>query len=198
MSSAYTVPWTRDRCRTLQKAGDEGKPLHVLFGGSHQSAPSLKHAGIGPGDLVFPVAVFKGTLYVLAGVVIDRFVELADYAITHLRLEPHSVAAGLHEYQIQDLIEERCGHLGHRQPYGCGIEVALAAKSTPLRFDRAVAPEQLEEITFCPRRGAPLGLKHIKDGKLASSISLQGNVRRLCAPSATLLASVVRMAEDAA
>jgi hypothetical protein len=197
MSSAYTVLWTRDRCLTLQKAGDEGKPLHVLFGGIHQSAPSLKHAGIRPRDLVFPITVLKGTLYVLAGVVIDKFVELAEYAVTHLGLEPHSVA-GLHEYQIKGLIEERCGHLGHRQPYGCGIEVALAATSTPLRFDRAVAPGQLEEITFCPRRGAPLGLKHIKDGKLASSISLQGNVRRLCAPSATLFVSVAGMAEDAA
>jgi hypothetical protein len=180
----------------LRKAGDEGKPLQVLFGGVHQSAPSLKRAGVGRGDILFPVSVHKGALYVLAGVVMGDFIELAEYAVNHLGLDSSSIT-GLYEYQIQELIQKQCGRLGHRLPYGCDIEVALVDRSTPLKFDRAVAPEQLSEISFCPRKGAPVGLKYIKDGKLTSALSLHGNVRRLCAASAKLFADLVGLSEAA-
>src|SRR5262245_18322599 len=110
MTSACTMLWTRAHCTALRKAGEEWKPLQVLFGGIHQSAPSLRHAGVGHGDLVFPVTVYKGILYVLAGVIVDRFVELIEYAVNHLGLERSSVV-GLHEYQIKDLINEQCGQL---------------------------------------------------------------------------------------
>jgi hypothetical protein len=197
MNSAYTVLWTRDRCRGLKKAGDEGRPLQVLFGGAHQSAPSLKRAGIGHGDIVFPVTVHKGALYVLAGVVVDRFVGIEEYAIDQLGLDPRSVT-GLREYQLQERIQKECGLLGHRRPYGCGTEVALAARSTPLRFGLAVAPEHVADITFCPRKGGAMRLKYVDNGKLTHSTSLQGNVRRLCEPSATLFANVVGLAAAAA
>jgi hypothetical protein len=36
MEYAYTVMWTRERSMVLRKAGEEGKPLRVLFGGIHQ------------------------------------------------------------------------------------------------------------------------------------------------------------------
>src|SRR5262249_26042494 len=150
--------------------GEEGKPLQVLFGGIHQSAPSLKHAGIGHGDFVFPVSVYKGSLYVLAGVVVDKFVGLADYAVNQLGLDEDSVL-GLDEYRIKELIRNCCGELGHRQPYGCGIEVLLTEWSTPLRFDVVVPGDKLGDVTFCPASGAPMGLKHIKDGKLTSGVS---------------------------
>lgn len=74
IGAAYTVMWARDHCVALRKAGDEGKPLQVLFGGIHQSAPSLKRAGIAPGDVVFPVSVYNGSLYILAGAVVDKLV----------------------------------------------------------------------------------------------------------------------------
>jgi hypothetical protein len=73
--------------------------------------------------------------------------------------------------------------------------VALAARSTPLRFDLAVAPEHPEAISFCPRRGGRLGLLHVREGNLASAISLQGSVRRLCGPSAELFANLVGLSE---
>jgi hypothetical protein len=46
MKTGYTVLWARDHCAALKKAGEEGKPLQVLFGGVHQSSPSLKGSGI--------------------------------------------------------------------------------------------------------------------------------------------------------
>jgi len=182
--------WSREHCLALQKAGDSGKALQVLFGGTHQSAPSLVRAGIVAGDIVFPVSVYRGALYVLAGVVVGEFTPLRDYTTRDLGL-PRAEVEGLIEFDLVEQIHQRCGVLGHREPYGCSIEVARAASSTPLRFDNAVPSEQLERITFCPRRGEPLGLKHIKEGKLTSPLSLHGNVRRLCPETTTLFAELV-------
>lgn len=189
MPTGFTVMWSREHYLALQKAGDSGKALQVLFGGTHQSAPSLKRAGIVSGDIVFPVAVSQGTLYVLAGVVVGTFTTLLDYTTHDLGL-PRVELEGLIEFDLLEYIQQRCGVLGHREPYGCSIEVARAATSTPLRFDNAVPSEQLERITFCPRRGEPLGLKHVKEGKLTSPISLHGNVRRLCPETTALFAEL--------
>src|SRR5688500_2604680 len=178
MPEAYTILWTGDYCRSLKKAGDAGKPISVLFGGEHLSAPSLRRFGVEPGDCVFPIMVQKGLLYVLAGVIVDRYIDLKDYAVEHLGIE-RSALVGLHDYQIKQLIVERCGELGHRMPYGCGTEVALTESSTPLRLDRVFPAELLSHIQFCPRRGKPVGLNHVKDGKITTSVSLQGCFRRL-------------------
>ncbi len=190
MKRAYTVMWSRDHWQRLQKADEGGKPLEVLFGGVHQSAPSLKCAGIKPGDAVFPVSVYRGSLYLLAGTVIREFVGLAEYAVNQLGLERRAVA-GLDEYRLAQFIAEKCGELGHRAPYGCNIEVALVECSTPLSFDVIVPPEKLPDVRFCPRKGAPLGLRHVEGGKLTSAISLHGNVRRLCPDSAALFSELV-------
>jgi hypothetical protein len=179
MTSAYTVMWAQERCNQLRNAGEEGRPLTALFGGVHQSAPSLLRARIGQGDIVFPVSVRKGAVLLLAGAVVSRFVTLAEYAIAHLGID-RSQVEGLHDYAIKELLAARLGYLGHRSPYGCGTEVALISKSTPLRFDNPVPPHRLKDVRFCPRKGEPLGLKHCVDGKLTSAISLHGNVRRLC------------------
>jgi hypothetical protein len=196
INTSYTVMWARDHCVALQKAGEEGKPLQVLFGGVHQSAPSLKGGGIEPGDIVFPVSVHRGCLWVLAGVIVREFVEIVDYAVDQLGLERETVD-GLHEYEVKNLIAAQCGVLGHRAPYGCGTEVALAERSTPLRFDVTVPPEHLAAVTFCPRKGPPVGLKHLEGGRLASAVSLHGNVRRLCPDSANLFAELVGLSEVA-
>lgn len=186
--------WSREHCLALQKAGDSGKALQVLFGGTHQSAPSLVRAGIVAGDIVFPVSVYRGELYVLAGVVVGEFTTLKDYTTHELGL-PGTDVEELIEFDLVDQVQQRCGALGHREPYGCSIEVLRATASTPLRFDNAVPSEQLERITFCPRRGEPLGLKHVKDGKLISPLSLQGNVRRLCPETTTLFAELAGLSQ---
>jgi hypothetical protein len=191
MSSAYTVMWAKDRCDSLRKAGDTGKPLTVLFGGIHQSVPSLKRAGVGPGDLVFPLLVHKGSIHIIAGTVVKEFVDLNTYATEQLGLDRADVD-GLYEYRITELITRRLGALGHRSPIGCGIEVALVARSTPVRFDLTVPAEQVDSIRFCPRNAKPVGLRHVDAGKLKSAISLHGHVRRLCPDSAELF---VRLAD---
>src|SRR3712207_6845947 len=65
MSDAWTVLWTNDRCRELQRFGEEGEPLHILFGGAHLSQPSFSSFKLQPGDWVYPLRVSGGVLYVL-------------------------------------------------------------------------------------------------------------------------------------
>jgi len=189
MNEGFTVLWDQNSCRELRKAGEEGQPLTVLFGGIHQSCPSLKRAGIRSGDVVFPLMVRDGTIHVLAGAVIKDFIPLISYLVEHLRFERNEVE-GLPEYRLHEVFK-RYGISGHRVPDACGIEVALVERSTPLRFNVVVPPGDLEAIRFCPRKGQPLGLRNIQDGKLKSSLSLQGNVRRLCPESFEMFAGLV-------
>jgi hypothetical protein len=192
MSEAFTVFWDRNSCRELRKAGEEGQPLTVLFGGIHQSCPSLKRAHISHGDVVFPIMVHRGELHVLARAVIKEFISLQSYLSEHLKLPPAEID-GLPEYRVGEVLT-RFGITGHRVPHACGIEVALVEHSTPLRFDVVVPSASLEKITFCPRKGPPIGLQHIEDGKLKSSLSLQGNVRRLCEETAAMFSELVGLA----
>ncbi|MFD3726732.1 hypothetical protein [Streptomyces sp. NPDC058671] len=41
-------------CRELERSGYAGQRLTMLFGGPHQSLPSFQHAGVQPGDRVYP------------------------------------------------------------------------------------------------------------------------------------------------
>src|SRR5436309_2939660 len=91
MNSAYTVLWSREHRSRLRRSGDEGRSITVLFGGRHLSAPSLLDAGVGRGDVVFPLGVDRGRLLVLARVVVDRYVSLMDYIIDFLGCAPADV-----------------------------------------------------------------------------------------------------------
>ena len=186
MSSAYSVLWAKDFCDEVRKAGDAGKPLTVLFGGMHQSCPSLARAAIAEGDIVFPLLVHKGALHIISGAVVKNFIGVEAYLRDHLRVE----TADVPEYRLRDAIEPKLGPLGHRMRYVCGIEVLLVERSTPIRFDVTVPPERLADIMFSPRKGPPAGLKHIEDGKLKSALSLQGNVRRLCPETAAMFSDL--------
>ena len=190
MTKAYTVLWTKFYYELLRKAGDEGKPLTVLFGGIHQSAPSLAHAGIDTGDVVFPLVVYKQTIHVIAGAVVREFIDLDDYILKHLRLKLED-RRGWHGFGGAGWPPNATIPLGHRQPYGCGTEVALVERSTPARFDVTVPPDKLASIAFCPRKGQPIALRHVEDGRLTKSISLQGSARRLCPGSANLFCDLV-------
>src|ERR1700704_3727224 len=117
MGSAYTVLWARDFCDEVRKAGDEGKPLTVLFGGSHQSCPSLARAGIGEGDVVFPLQVHKGVLHILSWAVAKKFIGVEAYLREHLHIE----TADVPDYRLKEAVEAKLGPLGHRMRYVCGV-----------------------------------------------------------------------------
>src|SRR5689334_17346423 len=108
MFNAFTVLWAKDRIAMLRRAGDAGKPLTVLFGGVHQSAPSLKRARVGPGDVVFPLFVDTRSLHVVSAAVVRDYIPLADYVVGDLHF-PEEAVAGKFEYQIDDLLAGASG-----------------------------------------------------------------------------------------
>ena len=189
MPESFSVLWTKERCQEIRKAGEEGKPLTVLFGGEHQSCPSLARAGIKRGDVVFPLLVRDGTLHTIAAAVVDRFISLDSYLVEHLSLN-RTELEGVPDYRLNEVLK-RFGIAGHRVPYGCGIEVLLVERSTPMRFDITVPPEDLERVSFRPRKGPVMGLRHVEAGKLKSSLSLQGNIRRLTEETARMFLGLV-------
>lgn len=187
--NGYTVLWTNDRCRYLKRCGEEGKPLKVLFGGIHLSAPSFMKAKVSAGDFIYPVRVYKRTLYLISRLKVARYWNLGDFITEYCKI-PKEEIADLHEYQIKQLARERMPLAGQLMPYGCGIEVVIAEESAPISFNRAVPPEILENLTFCSR-GKQKKLLHIKDGLLNSSISLEGHTRRLCPESVEAFNSLI-------
>ena len=189
MPESFSVLWTKERCQEIRKAGEEGKPLTVLFGGEHQSCPSLARAGIKRGDVVFPLLVREGRLYIVTRTVVNEFISLYSYLVEHLLIDSAEVD-GVPDYRLKEVLQ-RFGIAGHRVPYGCGIEVLLVERSTPIRFNIVVPPESLKSVTFRPRKGPPVALRHVEDGKLKNSLSLQGNIRRLSEETAAMFSELV-------
>ncbi|MFD8201202.1 hypothetical protein [Streptomyces sp. NPDC059701] len=72
---------------------------------------------------------------------------------------------------------------------GCGA-MAVHVDATPVRFDVAIPGELLTRLTWRNRRGQTRGLKHVVEGRLESSVSLQG-FYRLTPEAACELAEVV-------
>jgi hypothetical protein len=79
MPDSYTVLWTNDSCRWLKKNGATGQPLRVLFGGSHQSAPSFTRFGVQAGDVIYPVGIRRCTLHIITRMKVGAIVSVEDY-----------------------------------------------------------------------------------------------------------------------
>ncbi|MFF3589032.1 hypothetical protein ACFYYI_17995 [Streptomyces sp. NPDC002387] len=163
MSDAFTVLWTHDTCRALRKAGREGERPPVAYSGIHSSLPAW--SGARAEDEVYALHVNRCVVYV----------------VTRMR--------------VIDMGQRDCcrtpGHgawsmLGAS---GCGAK-AVHVDATPVRFDIPIPGELLANLTWRNRRGQTRGLKHVVDGRLERSASLQG-FYRLTPDSATALAEVV-------
>lgn len=177
---SYTVMWPMDRCKWLDKIGEIGRPIRVIFGGSHQSIPSLSHFKVQPGDAVYPIFAAKGVLHVIARLPISEIVPLDKYLKDVLKLPKP-----LRELPLFDLtarLEKEMSHLGHRMPHGCIYEAGMG-DGTPMRLDIAVPPAMLESIRYQSSRGER-PIKHVQDGLLKHSVSIHGGVYRLTDASA--------------
>jgi hypothetical protein len=167
---SYTTLWTNDLCRLLARNGYAGRRLTVLFGGPHQSLPSFRLAGVRPGDRVFPVRVHQTRLHVLGRLEVARIIPYEEAAEELAKLPDWSPLEG-----------------------GCVSEVVLGRPGSPLDFGTTVPGELLERLTFRSRR-AERRLRHVEDGRLLRSVSLQG-VYRLAPDSA---AELDRLVDEAA
>jgi hypothetical protein len=168
VANSYTVLWTNELCRELIRGGFAGQRPTVPFGGPHQSRPSFRRAGVGPGDRIFAVRAWRTALYPVCFMEVRRIVDY-DRAGT-------------------ELADEDYAGLTHWRPLKSGgiTEVVLGPPGRPLRFDRPLPGEHLEHLTFTSRRGERK-LKYVEDGRLLRALSLQG-IYRLAPQSADVLA----------
>ncbi|QES58922.1 hypothetical protein DEJ51_13305 [Streptomyces venezuelae] len=143
----------------------------MLFGGPHQSLPSFVRAGVRPGDTVFPVRAFRKRLHLLGAMEVSRIIPYKD------------AGAELHDDDYAKLLDWRT------LKAGCVTEVLLGPPGSALGFGTVVPADLLSRLTYTSRRGERT-LKHVVDGELARSISVQG-IYRLAPDSATALRQLV-------
>ncbi|QNE40118.1 hypothetical protein F1C16_11390 [Hymenobacter sp. NBH84] len=180
--NAYFVLWPNDWCKRLQKAGDLG-PLQVAYGGPHTSVPSLSK--VKAGDLIYPVAIRGGELFILGRLQVEHIDEAEVYLTAHTiqKLD------GMWDTSAPQLLQQHPA-LGHRIPRTCVDHVATGV-GTGLRFDFGVPSELVRQLQFGPKVGQEKPLNISADSKV-SVVSLQGHYRRLSANSAQLIAELMQ------
>jgi hypothetical protein len=186
--TSYLVLWPERRISWFGKLGEIGRPLTMMYGSPHGSAPSLKRYGIGPGDRIFIVSLKKGAVSVLARATVGTMITTDEYFRDHLRLSKEELA--LHLWTLSEKLEAERRDLGHRLPFGCVDEVALFAECTPLTLGTEVPPKVLAAIRFQPKTGAERALPLV-DGKLKNVTPIQGHFFRLSPASARALDRLV-------
>lgn len=173
MSDAFTVLWTHDTCRALRTAGRVGQRPPVAFSGIHSSLPAWSGARVG--DEVYALHVKRCVVYVVSRMrVIGR--ERGD-------------CCGTAPVTWQDPAFPGHGDWAMLGARGCSA-AAVHVDATPVSFDKPVPGDLLARLTWRNRRGQTRGLKHVVDGRLERSASLQG-FYRLTSESAGELAEVV-------
>jgi hypothetical protein len=114
--------------------------------------PSFLRRTVVPGDLVYPLRLFRTRLYVLTRIQVGRIDE-----------EEHD--CGTHTGQHPDPWHLLCRT--------CASEIVTAAGALSVRFDVEVPYQILERWAYISPRGER-GLKNLRDGGLHSSFSVQG------------------------
>jgi hypothetical protein len=166
MSEAYSVYWSQDRWRRL--AGYVC-PLTVLFGGPHTSGPSFRKATVQSGDVLYPIGVRGGVLYVFGRMRVRQITEVDE--------------AELESYFTGDPMSRLFA------PY-CTTELVLGTDGTQIHFDRSVPRDLLRRLTF-QAGDDPRPITHVSDdGALMSPVGLQG-ICRLAEGSARDLETVL-------
>jgi hypothetical protein len=187
VGKCHTLLWTNDYCKKLKRAGETGKPLRVLFSGSHQSQPSLRAFGVGPGDYIFVIRVEKGRMFIVAGMRVRKYIHFHSYLADVLGLDDSYI--NRRPSDLEAVLAKEHPDWGHLLPWGCLTEVVLG-DGTPINFDRAVPPEIVQRIRFTSRRGER-PIKHLDGGVIKSSVSLQGGAYVLSEESAKELMRLV-------
>lgn len=168
----YTTLWANDWAKQIQK-NDMNSILSVIYGGPHSSQPSLGRIKVG--DVIFPVRIESGKLYIMGRMTVERIMNADEYL----------QSIGIHTdclwdsytYQHQDTIT-------HKIPRTCADNVAIGINGTIIK-DRLVPTEKLALIKLGIKKGEEQPLKP----KL--SLSFQGHIRRLSENSAMLFNQII-------
>ena len=176
MGRAYLVLWSKDRLKQAAQAGWVGKPLPALYGGPHVSHPSLLRHKVASGDVVYPVSVFDGRLWIVCRATVGEMIPVEEFV----------------RRQVEGILPRvPTGALSWLQPT-CTTDAAVLADSTPLRVDCAVPAEVLGSVRLVNPKGQERPLKHVKDGRLTHTAGLDSHYYRLADATAGILAELVR------
>jgi hypothetical protein len=168
MNEAYTVYWPQDRWK---QAATVAHRLTVLFGGPHTSEPSFRRATVQPGDVLYPIGVRDGVVYVFGRMRVQEIVPVSG--------DDHQLEEYFARYGIWRFLAPTCTD-----------EVVIGTDGTGIHLDRPLPGEMLKRLTYRPRRG-PRPVKHVsQDGRLTRSLSIQG-IYRLTEASATDIDAVL-------
>ncbi len=187
MPESFTTLWSASRCDLIAKYRLEGTRLSTLFGGPHTSEPSFFRAGVKEGDIIYPIRVKHGILYVIAGMQVKEILSVEDY----IERNPN-IFADVEQTPYPSVTFDNYVRLHPEMRIlapTCTEEVVLGNESTPIRLDVTVPPELLESLRFRSQK-RERGLKHIQDGRLKNVITLHG-IYRLSEESAAEIAALL-------
>lgn len=136
--SGFIVYWPQEQIRKLKKAKDSG-PIQVVLGSVHTKMPSVAKVKIG--DIIYPVTLENGTLYVMARLPVEKVESAFDYLLRETgdrqaALIPKDTAYECIAYRGDDpsfltADGSRCNHIEDLPPEITRIEYLADRKAIP-------------------------------------------------------------------
>lgn len=155
--AGYIVYWPQEQVRKLQKAQDTG-PIRVVLGSIHTKMPSI--AKVKVGDVLYPVTLKEGMLYVMARLPVERTEAAFDYL---LRETGYRQAALIPEGTAYEEMAWRGGKTTFRTAHAGSVDrEALPASITRIELwaDRQPIPHLCHQEPFnCCAQTAASGTK---------------------------------------
>jgi hypothetical protein len=148
----YTMLWSNDYCRYVEKKSGVGKPLRFVWGG-HNRQTDFAFFGVESGDVIIPVCVQDGRLYVIGSLTIRECVRPEEYVAAH----------PTHKHFIQN---------------PCANQILVGQEGAPIHFDIVAPTTTLQALRFKSKSNdKERELQVIEGGKLKNIVGLQGIYR---------------------
>ncbi|RYZ85946.1 MAG: hypothetical protein EOP04_14905 [Proteobacteria bacterium] len=161
----YTMLWPNEYCRYVEKNGGVGKPLRFVWGG-HNRQSDFGFFGVKPGDVIIPVRVQDGRLFVIGNLTVRECIQPEEYV----------AANPTHERFIQN---------------PCANQVLVSEEGAPIRFDIVAPTATLQILRFKSNSSKnERAVQLIEDGKLKNTVGFQG-IYRLTEDSAVALLALL-------
>lgn len=176
--SGYIVYWPKEQIRKLKKAKDTG-PIRVVLGSVHTKMPSI--ASVKVEDVIYPVTLENGLLYVMARLPVEKVESAFDYLLRetgdrHAALIPPGVA--YEEMQYRQADRKPIPHLCHQEPFNCCSETAASGCHGSIIQPRPIPKELIPALLFGPSKAKQKPLKLNAKGEL-TTLSLSGHTRKM-------------------
>jgi hypothetical protein len=162
---SYTTYWPSDWVKSILK-NDHSAILEVIYGGPHQSQPPLGKIGVG--DVIFPVTLTWGYLYIMGRMTVRKIINADEYT-KHLDIVREPYMWDLYTAKHKDTIT-------HKIPRTCADDAAIGVDGTPIIM-RQIPADKINVIRLGPKAGKELPLK--LRGESISINNFSGYFRRM-------------------